>query len=393
MIPFENAYKIMMKNVIQIGSERVDLASSLDRVLAEDVKTDSDIPPFPKSAMDGYACRKEDLGGDLSVIEVIAAGALPEKTVGPGQCSKIMTGAPVPEGADCVIKIEDTRETGDNRVRFTGEKVPHNICARGEDLREGDVVLEKGEWITPAHIAVLATVGCANPLVSLRPRITVIPTGDELVDPTEKITPGKIRNSNGPQLCAQIKKAGAIANYFGVAGDQVEALDEAVKKAMPESDIVVLSGGVSMGDFDLVPGVLRSNGFKIEFEKVAMKPGKPTVFGRAGNTYCCGLPGNPVSTFVVFEIMLKPLIHKMMGHDLKTHLLPVVFDGDRIRGRKNRQVTVPVRFTEPGKVASIEYHGSAHISSITMAHAMLTVPSGVTEIRKGETVHVRPIQP
>jgi len=345
MLKYKDAFEIVMNSISgkPLGTEQVEIDRSLNRILAEDVVADRDVPAFNKSAMDGFACRRTDLDNELTIIETIPAGLLPKKTIGRNQCSKIMTGAVVPEGADCVIMVEDTEPTADNKIRFTpleiplsqnkqkakrsltgfiGEHSTDNICFKGEDIKKGEVVLRAGAMISAQHIAVLASVGCTKPLVAMQPKVGIITTGDELVEPGKKPAPFQIRNSNGPQITAQVTAAGAKAKNYGIAADTEEALDDMVKKAMVENDVVIFSGGVSMGDYDLVPGILEKNNFKLLFEKVAVKPGRPTVFGireEGGEkpVFCFGLPGNPVSTFIIFELLVKPFLFKMMGHNYK----------------------------------------------------------------------------
>ena len=188
----------------------------------------------------------------------------------------------------------------------------------------GQTVLSKGEIIKPQHIAVMASVGCANPYVSVKPKIGVIATGSELVEPYEKAEGPKIRNSNSYQLSAQIEKMGADSKYYGIAEDTEEAIDACVKKAKAENDVILVSGGVSMGDYDFVPDILKKNGIKIMFDQVAIQPGKPTTFGVADDVICFGMPGNPVSTFVQFEILVKPFLYKMMGYHFMPNYFPLI---------------------------------------------------------------------
>nr|NQU93465.1 molybdopterin molybdotransferase MoeA [Bacteroidota bacterium] len=257
MIEFEQAYNIVINAAEIAGTEAVTLAEAQGRILATDVDSDMDMPPFDKSAVDGYACRKEDLEGDLEVIELVPAGRMPEKRIVSGTCAKVMTGGVVPEGADTVIMVEHTRDSGENTIRFIENKTNQNICFRGEDIKQNEVVLKKGTLIRPQEIAVLASVGCVNPLVFKQPVVGVISTGDELVEPNEKPLPSQIRNSNAAQLMAQIRRAGAIAEYFGIASDTEESTRELITKALDKCDMVLLTGGVSMGDFDYVPKVLN----------------------------------------------------------------------------------------------------------------------------------------
>jgi molybdopterin molybdotransferase len=380
----------MIGAAVPLASERVDLANALGRVLAEDVHSDMDMPPFNKSAMDGYACRRQDLNQSLLMVEEIPAGYMPQKAIAPGQCAKIMTGAPVPAGADCVIMVEYTEAEGDT-IRFTGSRTADNICRQAEDIKRGETVLTKGELIAPAHIAILATVGCARPLVARQPRVGVIATGSELVPPTARADGASIRNSNSLQLCAQARAMNIAATDYGIVIDEVSALTRAVKQAKAQNDLIILSGGVSMGDYDLVPQILQENGFEFLFESVAMQPGRPTVFGRDGDRYCCGLPGNPVSSFVIFEILLKPFLYRLMGHDYATPGVTAVLGQELRRRKAARQSTLPVVFSEPGVVVPVEYHGSAHINAMAGAHGLITVPVGASEIKQGTTVHVRPL--
>jgi len=255
MIPFEQAFEMVMSRARLLESETVPLRAAAGRILVQDVFCDIDMPPFDKSAMDGYACRRADLPGPLQVIETIQAGTSPMKHVSAGECAKIMTGAMIPQGADCVIMVEYVQLDEDGRIRFNAKDTATNICSKGEDIHSGDLVLPKGILLKPQDIAVLATAGCATPHVARRPRVGVIATGDELVEPQETPGPSKIRTSNSYQLCAQMEAAGAAVVYYGIVADTEDALDAVLKKAMTENDVILLSGGVSMGDFDLVPGV------------------------------------------------------------------------------------------------------------------------------------------
>jgi molybdopterin molybdotransferase len=261
MIAFEDALKIIGSEPVITAKEKTELAGSLGRVLAEDIISDTDMPPFNRSAMDGYACRRADLGERLEVVGTITAGMIPDKPIGKNQCLKIMTGAKVPDGADCVVMIEQTKKDGDGYVIFTGSQTSDNIAFRAEDVKKGDVLLSRGCLIRPQHIAILASSGYTTPVVYVMPRVTVITTGNEIVEPGEKADGTLIRNSNGPQLMAQVRMTGVNAHYGGIVRDSKEALHAAVKMAIEESDLVIFTGGVSMGDFDYVPGVLKDSGF------------------------------------------------------------------------------------------------------------------------------------
>jgi molybdopterin molybdotransferase len=389
MISFKEALSTVLSSARYLPTERVGIAESAGRVLAEDVASDMDMPPFDKSAMDGYACKRADLGRELIVIETIPAGKVPQRKVEAGQCSKIMTGAPVPEGADCVIMKEYVEEIGEDAIVFVGESTRDNNCLEGEDVRSGDIVIAAGTVIGGAHIAVMASVGCAEPLVSCKPRVGIIATGSELVEPGEKPGAGQIRNSNSYQLAAQVERSGAIARNYGIAEDSEEETSSAIQKGLAENDVLIVSGGVSVGDFDLVRGILRDNGVDLMFEKVAVKPGRPTVFGVTEKSYVFGLPGNPVSTFILFEIMVRPFLYKLMGCDKAAGTISAILDKSISRKKFDRDSWIPVFFTEGGLVRPVDYHGSAHINAMCEAAGLLCMPKGTAELVEGANVAVR----
>lgn len=404
MIKFEQAYKIVSEAGIKLGTETVPLNESLGFVLAEDVKSDMNMPPFDKSAMDGYACKEVDMANELEVVEIIPAGKIPKKTIGKNQCAKIMTGSMIPKGADCVIIVEDTEDISNNIIRYTkpvpeinacqvetGNKPNVNICYLGEDIQTGNTVLEKGTLIKAQHIAIMASVGCTKVLVYRKPKVAVLPTGDEIVEPHIKPDISQIRNSNGSQLVAQLKAMGIEANYFGIARDTESATMELIKKAYEENDVILLTGGVSMGDFDLVPAILKNLKFELLFESVAVQPGKPTVFGKKGNKYCFGLPGNPVSSFVQFELLTKPLLYLLMGQNYTPLNLKLPLSKDFKRKKAARLSWMPAVFNDDGTILPVEYHGSAHINGLGVAQAIMAIPIGVTELKKGDLVDVRQI--
>lgn len=390
MIPFEKALSIVLENAHGLDTELVDLGHALGRVLADDVAADRDMPPFDKSAMDGYACRRADLAEELSIIETIAAGNAPTRKIGARQCAKIMTGAPVPPGADCVIMIEHTEAIGEDRVRFTGRTTSNNICRQGEDLRAGQVVLRRGELIRPQHIAVLAGVGGVHPRVFRRARVGILATGDELVEPEVVPAPWQIRTSNSHQLAAQAAEIGAVPTYYGILPDSEAAIVSALESAAGENDVVLLSGGVSMGDYDLVPAAMEKCGFRILFDAIAMKPGKPTTFAVSPTGCCFGLPGNPVSTFVQFTLLVKPFLYRLMGHTYDPPCLALPLAQTVNQQPSDRVSWLPVRITDQGEATPCEYHGSAHIHALCAAHGLIRIPPGAATIEKGTIVHVRP---
>ena len=389
MLPFEEALRTVLKSAHSLGSEHVNLTLATGRILAEDAKSDMDMPPFNKSIRDGYACKRADLANELEIVEIIGAGYTPTKSIEPGQCAKIMTGAAVPEGADCVVMVEFAENPTGSTVRFIGENTDDYISVKGEDIRAGDIVIPKGTRIGPQHIAVLATVGCAQPVVSKRPRVGILATGDELVRPECRPGPSQIRNTNSFQITAQVESMGAVARNYGIAKDTDEAINTMFTKAVEENDVVIVSGGVSMGDFDLVPGIFRQNKIDLLFEKVAIQPGKPTVFGVSENIFCFGLPGNPVSTFVIFELFVKPFLYKLMDYDYKPAAVKMPLGESFRRKKTERQSWIPVVITESGTLKPVDYHGSAHINALCIADGLVSIGVGVEEIEKGTIVPVR----
>ncbi len=389
MIELQQALKIVLDSARPLAGERVDLDRVRGRVLAEDVASDMDMPPFDRSTVDGYACRRADLSREVTVIETIPAGAQPGKEVGPGQCAKIMTGAVVPQGADCVVMVEQSRQTGDDRIRFTVRQTPDNIFRRAQDIRQGQVVLAKGTLIGPQHVAVLASVGGVRPLVAKRPKVAIMAGGDELVEPGAKPGPSQIRNSNSVQLLAQLGAMGITARDYGTVKDVAADVECVLKAAFAENDMVLASGGVSVGDFDLVPSILRQIGVRLLFEKIAVKPGKPTIFGLAAKGYCFGLPGNPVSTFVVFELLVKPFLYRLMGHDFTPVEVRMRLDAPVSRKDTDRQSWVPVKIVEQETARPVEYHGSGHILALCQADGLISMGIGVSQIEKGVSVSVR----
>ena len=388
MITIEKAYQQVLEKAYLLETEKVDFINSVGRILAEDVSSDIEMPPFDKSSMDGYACRRADINNILEIIEVIPAGKTPEKEIGPNQCAKIMTGAPVPKGADFIAMVEFCEETDNKFVKILKVTQRNNISYKAEDVKAGQVVLKKGIQIKPQHIAVFASVGYTQVLVTKQPKIGIISTGDELVEPHLKPAISQIRNSNGYQLISQVKACGAIPSYMGIADDTPEDTFDKVSKALAENDIVLLTGGVSMGSFDFVPEVLKKAGIEILFDSIAVTPGKPTTFGTAGKKLCFGLPGNPVPSFIQFELLVKPLIYKLMGLVFQPLDIQMPMGIEYKRKKSDRKAYIPV-FIEDGEVFPVEYHGSAHIHALTFAQGIIYFPIGVDTLLKGETVHVR----
>jgi molybdopterin molybdotransferase len=290
-----------------------------------------------------------------------------------------------------LILVEYAEVVASGKVRFTGTKTNSNICLKGEDLKKGELVLPSETLIKPQHIAMLATVGWVSPLVYKKPLIGIISTGSELVDPEEKPQLSQIRNSNGPQLFAQSTKYGFPVKSYGIVADDEELTTQIIEKAVKESDVTILSGGVSVGDFDFVPRIILKLGFEIHFSKINIKPGQHTTFASKDNKYIIGLPGNPVSSFIQFEVFVLPFLRKLMNYSQPEIHLPIPMIHDFSRKKSDRDECLPVQLTSKNEVELINYHGSAHIHAYHQAFGFITVSAGITEIKKGEIVYVRPL--
>jgi len=390
MISFEKALEIVLENALPGEYERIPLDQALNRVLGEEVTADRDMPPFDKSAVDGYACIDPQDGQELKVLEHIAAGQAPSRPLLPDTCSKIMTGAEVPQNTTHVVMVEQTRELGHQTVKLVEPGSKTNIAARGEDFKKGDPVMAAGTYLQPQHIAIMAGVGHIRPLVAERPAVKLITTGNELVEPDQQPSSSQIRNTNAPQLMAQLSKMGIVPHYSGIIGDAANDLLREIASGVEHHHLTVLTGGVSKGDYDYVPDMMENAGVEILFHNIAMKPGKPTIFGRKGDRLIIGLPGNPVSTFLQFELLIKPMLYKLMGAAYHPASLKGTL-GEEIKQKKSeRDSWKPVRF-EQGAVHPVSYHGSGHIHALLQADGFVCIPAGETYLKKGATVDVRQV--
>ena len=391
MIPFEEAYEIVMRSVVRTGTETIPFTDSPGRILAEGVTSDIDMPPFDKASMDGFACHRSELNNELEIIETIPAGKKPEKKPGRNQCARIMTGAAIPEGADCVVIVEETEILPSGKLRFTGNYSKDNIAYKGEDVKKGDLLLKPWKQIRPQDIAIMASAGKTAVSVSKMPAVAVISSGNEIVEPQYMPGESQIRNSNSWQLMAQVGRAGARGSYYGIARDDKDETLNLVCKAIEENDLVIITGGVSMGDFDFIPDVLEQAGVKLFFTRVAVQPGKPTTFGIHENARVFGLPGNPVSVFMMFEMLVRPFISAMMNYDWRpvTSVLPLKEDFSR--KSYDRMALVPAKITGDGFIQIVDYHGSAHITALAEADGIITVPVGVKKLEKGTILNFRQI--
>jgi molybdenum cofactor synthesis domain-containing protein len=386
VIPLDDARRRVLDAVRPLEAVRAPLLESLGLALAAPVTAPHDVPPFANSAMDGYAVRAEDVGSvpvELTVLEDVAAGRVAASPVRPGTAIRIMTGAPLPSGADTVVRVEDT-ERVDGGVRILAA-TPLGTAVRlaGGDIAAGGVVFAAGTRLTPAHLGVLSSLGVAAPLVHRRPRVGLMSTGDEVKPPeTPALRPGWIRDANRPLLTGLLAELGVDVHDYGIVPDDERRLASSIHRAAAECDVVITSGGVSMGDYDLVKRVLTGLG-GIELWKVAMQPAKPFAFGAVDGVPLFGLPGNPVSVMVAFEQFARPALLTMMG------------SGAVFRPRVSGRLTHPVA-TDPAKVVFLRVltrwaddgwevtssggQASNVLSAVAAGDAFAVVPVGVADL-------------
>lgn len=386
---------VVLESVATMGAEQVKLEQSLGRVLAEEVRANRDQPPYDISAMDGYALRSADLAGvpaTLEIIEDIKAGDMPSKTLAPGQCARIMTGAPMPQGADAVIRVEDTEALPDNNVQINQAVKPGNDIRRlGENMRNGEVVLTPGTAITPGVIGVLATVKRAQVQVYRQPRVAILSTGNELEGLDEPVDPNKIPNSNSYALMAQVQALGIEPVLLGIARDDPEELARYLKRGL-EYDVLLVSGGTSVGVHDYVRPTIEALGAQMLFWRVSMKPGHPVAFGKIGEKIIFGLPGNPVSSMVCFEEFVAPALRSMMGH-IRTHRRTIearMTHNVKHQPGRTEFIRVLLAKEQGGYAAtSTGAQGSGMLLSMARADGLAVVPGDSAGLAAGSTVTVQ----
>lgn len=400
----EDAQHIVLNAAHPLGCEKIGLLDALGRVLGEDVIAPRDNPPWDNSAMDGFAVRWDDIKPDhpiakipeLTIIEDVPAGAVATKTVEKGQAIRIMTGAPIPAGADTVVRVEFTEVT-DHHVRIL--KAEHgrgaNIRPRGEDVAQGECIIQEGTVLRPAEIGMLAMLAKSFVVVYQRPRVAILSTGDELADLDERFDEHKIINSNSYGIAAGVQEAGGIPVLLGIAKDDPEALKEKIRQGLG-CNVLVLSGGVSMGDYDFTKAVFAELGAEMNFWKLAIRPGQPVAFGRIQGALAFGLPGNPVSSMVTFDQLVRPVIMKMGGH--RTWQRPVVqavFQETFTKQPDRRHFLRGILRREHGvmTVRTTGGQGSGILTSLVKANGLIDVPVEVERLNPGDIVNVQLLTP
>lgn len=399
MILIEDAQKIILAKVQPLPPGKTPLLDAIGSVLHEDIFAPRDNPPADNSAMDGYALRFEDVSSInsenpalLKVIEDIPAGRSPVKLIQPGEAARIMTGALVPEGADTVVMVENTKKKNTSVLILKSPKKGSHIRKQGEDFKKGALLLARGSLIVPSNIGIIATAGYSEVSVYKRPLVAILSTGDELVAINKNAENHQIINSNSYILASQVLECGGRLLPLGIAPDRKEAIKEKLMSAN-KADIIVTSGGVSVGDYDFVKDVMKEMGSEIIIWKIAMKPGKPLTFSMLENRPAFGLPGNPVSSFVSFEQFVRPAILKMSGYsDLFRKTIRATLTAGvekKNDGRKHFLRSILTYKNGEYFVSVLGGQGSNMIASLASSNSLLIIPESETELRSGQKVEVQ----
>lgn len=392
MFSFADALKTidLICNPINGLVENSSVVNALGRILASDQQAKIDIPPFNRSAMDGYAILQNDKSVAYQIIETVAAGETVTASLFPGTAIKIMTGAPVPLGTGKVVPIENVDEN-QGKITILQEARSANISWQGEDIKSGEIIIKAGTTLGPAEIANLIAVGITEIPVYLKPKIAIISTGDEIVENFQDLKSGKIMNSNGPMLQALCAQHGLeISKVFQVRDDYTTTV-ATIKQALDVADIIIMSGGVSVGDFDYVNKALCASGVTLHFDKIAIKPGRPTTFGSKDNKLVFGLPGNPVAVFLTFYIFVLHAIKSIFKQQpSRRFFLPLA--KNFVRKSSDRLEFVPCTLLANGTLLPLEFHGSAHLAALLECNGFFIINEGIAEVlpnQKVEFFHVR----
>jgi molybdopterin molybdotransferase len=394
MISVEEALRIILEESKALKGEEKDILSCLNKVLAEDIYSRDNLPPFDKSAMDGYAIKGEDTDAykdgvsiKLEIVDIIKAGESSDKELSSGKAMKIMTGAPMPKGANAVIQIEKV-EVHENTL-YISEKVENgcNVIKLGEEIKIGDIALRKGTLIRPTEIGVLASLGYSKIKVHRNPVVAILTTGDELVDINEAPKFGQIRNSNEYSLKALIQNLGLEALSLGIVEDKKDTLKSKIKEALEKSDVVITSGGASVGDFDFVEQVLMEINAEVKFKSIAIKPGKPISFAVIGKKLFFSLPGNPLSAITTFEEFVKPACNKMLGKETSDNSIFPVILCDDFKEKEDRRKYIYVRIEKiNGNMYAYKLgsQSSNHLMTMSKANGIIIMPEGIGYKKAGE---------
>ena len=392
MIPLDEAFQILDETLadLKLAGETMPVREALGRVLFAEQTSRVDLPPFDKSAMDGYAILPDDERDEYRLVETIAAGEMGTQPLLRGATVKVMTGAPVPAGTGRVIIIERTEEEGEV-VRVEPHDGPANICRQGEDVQAGDAILAAGTRLAALDIGNLVACGVAEVEVVCRPRVAIISTGDELVEDPAALQPGKIMNVNGPLLVGLASEAGLTVVSEQTVPDDLRSIASAIDAALREADLVVVSGGVSVGELDFVIEAISEVGLTLHFSRVAIKPGKPMTYASGKGKALFGLPGNPVSVYLMFHLFVLRAAASLTGAAAQTRELVMRLGSDFRRRKPVRVEYVPCRLADNAVVEPVECHGSAHLAALLAADGFFVVPAGVTSLCAGDEVSFMPL--
>jgi molybdopterin molybdotransferase len=387
MINLEESNSLIAQLPSLTNTEKLPLNDCLGRVLAHDVLADIHQPSFDKSAMDGYACRREDLQFPLKIIGVIAAGTLVEEAIQQGECYRIFTGAPVPPGANCVVMQEDTELNSDGLMIFKAQKTNDNICRLGEDCKIGEKVLEMGTVIGPQHLATLAGNGVVLPEVFCRVSVALFCSGSELIEPLYQPSGAMIRNSNASQLMGQMLAIGAKPDYEGIVPDDLDEICQNLKTNLGKYEVLIITGGASVGDYDFIPTVLKSLGAEVMISSLNIQPGKPVLLAKIDHTYIIGLSGNPVSSFLQTKLLVEPLLLKLMGANrILPKMIKIPLFADVSRKKGNRKLFLPAKINEMGEGQTLSFNGSAHLLALNLADGFIVMDPGIMMLKKHDLV-------
>lgn len=397
-IPVAEAVRLVMEHIHIIGTEMVPLEQTYGRILAQPIIAQHDVPSFNRSPYDGFAVRAQDTAGAsgdnrvaFGVIGEIGAGYVANRAIGDGEAYRIMTGAPIPDNADAIVMLEQTVEQAGGFTLRKPFSPGENISFKGEDAKEGELLIEAGTVIHPGTVALLATFGYANVEVTKRPNVGILSTGTELLGVDEELVPGKIRNSNGPMIAAQLDRMGIRYQSYGMQADDLDACAIIVEQALAETDILITTGGVSVGDYDYLPAIYERLGAKVLFNKVAMRPGSVTTVAVLGNQLLFGLSGNPSACFTGFELFARPAIIGMMGGTAP--YMP------RMTAKLGEDFVKPNPFTRfvraiwditPGGMVAVPagFNKSNAVSSIARGNCIIVLPSGTRGFVTGAEVDI-----
>jgi len=395
MISISEAIQIVISQIAQLPAQEIAIDLSHGRILAEDIVADTDLPPFDRAQMDGYAVRAADVANvpaSLRIVGESAAGAGWHHEMKAGEAVRIMTGAPVPSGADAVQQVELTRENDSQVEILAPVELGRSIVRQASEIKSGETVLRAGEEINAAMIATLASFGYAKVKVSRQPRVAVMATGSELVDVDQKPGQDQIRDSNNYTIEAYATMSNAVVERLPLAGDDTEELKRQISRAAAHADVLITSGGVSMGVYDFTKAALKDLGAEIFFERVALRPGKPTVFARLGNTLVFGLPGNPVSVSVTFNLFVRTALRAMQGARETTLPVEHAVLARSLKGSIDRESYLPatLRTDEKGMLLAqpLKWGGSSDFVSFARATALINLPAGAGIIESGTSVTI-----